>query len=57
MASLPPYKNGTENNMEIEFVSYGMLVDTGTVLFLDRKAYIAFLINLPELFHSVKSVY
>lgn len=58
LATLPPYKRGPENNLEIDFVSYGMsgmLVDTGAGLFLDRKAYITFLLNLRQHFQLVKS--
>lgn len=58
LASLPPYKMESEIDLRIYFESYGkfgVLTEIDGGLFLDRKAYLKFLINLRSHFQSFKS--
>ena len=55
-ASLPPYKEEPENNLDVTFESFDVLFERYEKYVLCRKEYLAFLENIRHHFVSVKSV-
>lgn len=55
-ASLPPYEEEPEKNLDVTFESFDVLIERYEKYVLCRKEYLAFLENIREHFVSLKSV-